>query len=115
MFCQDSWSDLIHLANKLEHWIIWQMTESKLALGDVAGVGLAEDGVAVAGNDLSRLESGPEVVRNSFVTKVATDLLLHFLQPIEDLLVGTTEGISFRSQSRGNRERTGRATGLLGR
>ena len=97
MFCQDSWGDLIHLANKLEHWIIWQVSESKLALRDVAGVGLAEDGVTVAGNDLSRLESRPEVVRNSFVTKVAADLLLHFLQPIEDLLVGSARVISVRS------------------
>ena len=97
MLCQNSWSDLIHLANKLEHWIIGQVTESKLALRDVAGVGLAEDGVTVARNNLSRLEGGPEVVRNSFVTKVAADLLLHFLQPIEDLLVGTTRVVSFRS------------------
>ena len=97
MFCQDSWSDLIHLADKLEHWIIWQVSESKLALRDVAGVGLAEDGVTVAGNDLSRFESGPEVVRNSFVTQVAADLLLHFLQPIEHLLVGTARVISVTS------------------
>ena len=97
MFCQDSWSDLIHLADKLEHWIIWQVSESKLALRDVAGVGLAEDGVTVAGNDLSRFESGPEVVRNSFVTQVAADLLLHLLQPIEDLLVGTARVVSVTS------------------
>ena len=97
MFCQNSWSDLIHLANKLEHWIIWQVSESKLALRDVARVGLAEHGVAVAGNDLSRLESGPEVIRNSFITKVAADLLLHFLQPIEDLLVGSARLVSGRS------------------
>ena len=97
MFGQNSWGDLIYLANKLEHWIIWQVSESKLALRDVAGVGLAEDGVTVAGNDLSRLESGPEVVRNSFVTKVAADLLLHFLQPIENLLVGSARFVSVKS------------------
>lgn len=32
VFCQNSWGNLIHLAYKLEHWVIGQMSKSKFAL-----------------------------------------------------------------------------------
>lgn len=50
--------------------------------------------MTVTGNDLARFQSGPEVVRDSLVTEVATDLFLHFLQPIENFLVGSTMTVS---------------------
>lgn len=94
MLCQDSWGNLVHLTDKLEHWIIGQVTKSKFALRDVAGVGLAEDSVAIARNDLSGFESGPEIVRDGLVAEIVTDLLLHLLQPVEDFLVGSANVIS---------------------
>ena len=94
MFCQNSWGDLIHLADKLEHWVIGQMTKSKLPLRDVAGIGFAENGVAVTGNDLSRFQSRPKVVCNGLVAEIAADLTLHFLQPVEDFLIGSVSTVS---------------------
>lgn len=94
MLCQNTWGNFIHLADELEHWVIGQVTQSKLALRDVAGVGLAEDGVPIAGNDLSRFQSGPEIVRNGLVAEIAADLLLHLLQPVEDFLVGSANTVS---------------------
>ena len=48
---EDAGGDLVDLADELEHGVIGQVLEGELALGDVAGVSLAEDGVAVAGDD----------------------------------------------------------------
>jgi hypothetical protein len=64
--------------------------KSELALADVAGVGLAEDGVAVTGNDTARLEGVPKVLGDVLVRKVRADGLLHLGEPVEDLLVGKT-------------------------
>lgn len=50
--------------------------------------------MAIARNDLSRFQSGPEVVRNGFVAEIAADLLLHLLQPVEDFLVGSAQIVS---------------------
>lgn len=47
--------------------------------------------MAVAGDDLSAFQSGPEVVRNGLVAEIATDLFLHLLQPIEDFLIGSAK------------------------
>jgi hypothetical protein len=85
---QDTGGNLVDLADKLEHGVIWQVLLRKLALGDVAGVGLAENGVAVAGNDLASLEGGPEIVSDGLVAEVVANSLLHFLQPDEHFLVG---------------------------
>ena len=56
---EDTGCDLVDLADELEHWVIGQVLLGKLALGDVAGIRLAENSVAVSGNDLTGLESGP--------------------------------------------------------
>ena len=50
--------------------------------------------MTIAGDDLSRSESGPEIVRDGLVTEVAADLFLHLLQPIEDFLVGSARTVS---------------------
>jgi hypothetical protein len=85
---KDAGSDLVNLADELEHGVIRQVLLGKLALGDVTGVSLAEDGVAVSGNDLASLEGGPEVVLDGLVAEVVANRLLHLLEPDEDLLVG---------------------------
>ena len=50
--------------------------------------------MAIAGNDLSRFQSGPEIVRNGLVAEIATNLLLHLLQPVEDFLIGSAKLVS---------------------
>jgi hypothetical protein len=56
---ENTGGDLVDLADELEHWVVGKVLLGELALGDVAGVGLAEDGVAVTGDDLASLEGGP--------------------------------------------------------
>jgi hypothetical protein len=80
--------NLVDLADKLEHGVIGQMLLGELALGDVAGVSLAENSVAVTGNDLAGLESGPEVVGDGLVAEVVANGFLHLLEPDEHFLVG---------------------------
>jgi len=41
--------DVVDLAHELEERVIWEMLERKLALSGVPGVGLAQDGVTIAG------------------------------------------------------------------
>lgn len=67
-----------------------QHTLSESALGSVAGVGLAEDGVAVTRDDTAGVEGRPEVVGDGLVAEVVTNGLLHLGQPVENLLVGKT-------------------------
>jgi hypothetical protein len=87
---EDTGSDLVDLGDEVEHGVIGKVLKSELALADVAGVGLAEDGVAVTGNDTARLEGVPEVLGDVLVRKVRADGLLHLGEPVEDLLVGKT-------------------------
>lgn len=53
-----------------------------------ARVGFAEDGVAVAGDDLPGSEGGPEVVLDGLVGEGGADGGLHFEDPAEDFLGG---------------------------
>jgi hypothetical protein len=85
---KDAGGDLVDLADELEHGVIGQVLLGELALGDVAGVGLAEDSVSVSGNDLAGLEGRPQVVLDGLVAEVVANSLLHLLEPDEDLLVG---------------------------
>lgn len=84
---EDTGGNLVDLADELEHGVVGQVLLGELALGDVAGVGLAENGVAVSGNDLATLEGRPEVVLDSLVAEVVANSLLHLLEPDEDFLV----------------------------
>jgi len=63
------------------------LTLSELALGRVPGVGLAEDGVAVARNDTAGVQGIPEVLGDSLVAEVVANGLLHLREPVEHLLV----------------------------
>lgn len=99
---EDVRDDLVDLANELEHGVIGEVLEGKLALSSVTRVlmyqytqtvethGLAEDGVAVTGDDLATLEGRPDVLGNLLVGRRLSDLGLHLLDPAEDLLVGET-------------------------
>ena len=85
---KDTRGDLVDLADKLEHGVIGELALGKLALRDVAGVSLPEDGVTVTGNNAASLEGGPEVALDVLVAEIAADLGLHLLEPLEHLLVG---------------------------
>lgn len=93
MLGQDARSDLVDLADQLEHGVIGQLAKSKLALGHVAGVGLAENSVAVAGNDLAGFQGRPQVVGDGLVAEVVANGLLHLGEPPEHLLVGPIENL----------------------
>jgi len=84
---EDAGRDLVDLADELEHWVVGQVLLRKLALRDVAGVGLAENGVAVAGDDLAGLEGRPQIVLDGLVAEVVANGFLHLLEPDEHLLV----------------------------
>lgn len=57
-----------------------------------AGIGLAQDGVAVAWHDSAGLERRPKVVRDVLVREAGPDVLLHLQDPSEDFLSGETIG-----------------------
>ena len=102
---QNIGDDVVHLVDEFEHRVVRQVLKSKLALRHVAGVGLAKDGVAIAGDDLTSLERGPDVFANSVVRRVLADLRLHLAEPNENLLVrktvkGTSETIQRGTESK---------------
>lgn len=54
--------------------------------GFEAGIGLTEDGVAIAGYDTPGVEGGPKVVVNVLLAVALGDGVLHLEDPAEDLL-----------------------------
>lgn len=108
MLGQNARSDLVDLADQLEHGVIRQLPEGKLALRDVTGVSLTEDGVTVAGNNLAGVEGGPQVVLDGLVAEVAADGLLHLGEPVENLLVSqSVKRTSKTIETGGEREHGG--------
>ena len=91
---QDTRSDLVDLADQVEHRVVRELAESKLALGHVTGVGLTKDGVTVTGDDLTGVEGRPQVVLDGLVAKVVADGRLHLGEPVEHFLVGPVWQIS---------------------
>ena len=105
---QDTRRNLVDLADQVEHGVLGQLAESKLALGDVTGVGLAQDGVTVAGDDLAGVEGRPQVVLDGLVAQVVADGGLHLGEPVEHLLVGqTVQGTGQTVETGGQREHGG--------
>ena len=41
VFSENTWCNLVNLADELEHWVIGQMLECELALRDISRVSLA--------------------------------------------------------------------------
>lgn len=85
---QNAGNEVVDLADELEKRILRQVLEREFTLGGVAGVCLPQNGVAVAGNDLSALEGGPDVLLDGLIRSILADLGLHFAEPEEYLLVG---------------------------
>lgn len=103
--------DLVNLGDELEHRVVGKVLLGELALGDVTGVSLAENGVAVTGNNTTGLEGGPEVVGDVLVAKVGADLSLHLGEPLEDFLVGKTVERTGKTVETGREGEEGRAEG----
>lgn len=108
---EDTRGDLVHLADELEHGVVGQVLLGKLALGNVAGVSLAENGVAVARNDLTSLEGGPKVLLDGFVAEVVADGLLHPLEPDKHFLVGQSVERTGKTVQASSERKVGRAEG----
>lgn len=88
VFSQDTRSDLVDLADELEHRVIGEVAESEFTLGNVTGIRLAEHGVTVARNDLASFEGSPEVVLDRLIAEIVSNGRLHLLKPVQHLLVG---------------------------
>ena len=105
---QDTRGNLVDLADELEHGVIGEMLLSKGPLGHVAGVGLAENGVAISRNNLARLKGGPQVVTDGFVAEIVANRSLHFGEPVQHLLVSeTVEGAGKTIKTSGEGEHGG--------
>ena len=88
------------------------MLDRELALSHVARIGLAEDGMAVTGDDLAGLERRPDVVTDGLVRSVLADLRLHLAEPEENFLVcETVERASKTVQGGGKGEEGVRESG----
>ena len=66
-----------------------------------AGVGFAQDGVAVAGDYLIGFQGGPEVLFDGVVCEGGADVGLHFQDPAEDFLCCETVGLALASAEKG--------------
>ncbi len=78
-------------------------------LGHVTGIGLAENSVTIARDNLTSLEGSPEVVLDSLITEVITNSSLHLGDPVQDLLVGKTVERTGKSIETSSKRQEGRA------
>lgn len=106
---QDAGGNLVDLADKLEHGVVGHVGLGKGALSHVARVSLAEDGVAVAGNDTTGLEGVPEVLGDVGIGQVVANDLLHLGEPVENLLVGKAVERTGKTVEAGGEGEEGRA------
>jgi len=116
---QDTRGNIVDLANELEHRIIRKLLEREFTLGHVAGVGLPQDGVAVARNNTTSVQGGPEVILNGLVAEVVADSFLHLAEPVQNFLVGqsverTSKAVqtSSKGEHRGAESRSDQVSGV---
>jgi hypothetical protein len=113
---EDTRDDLVDRGDDLEQGVVGEVLLAELTLGNVPRVGLAEDSVAVTGDDLAALEGIPSELLDSLVVNgqvLGLELGLEVQDPAEHLLVGkAVEGASKTAHGGGEREvrvREGRA------
>jgi hypothetical protein len=79
--------------------------ESELTLSHVTGVSLTKDSVTETRNNLTTLKSSPDVILDSLLISVDTNLVLHLEGPSQNFLVGkTVEGSSKTVETGSERE-----------
>lgn len=76
----------------LEERVVWQVLEGELALARVAGVRLAEDGVAVPRDHVTRRERVPAVLGQLLRAGVLPEVPGEVFEPPEHLLVREAAG-----------------------
>lgn len=89
---QNTRSKFVELVDELENGILgdaW-VVGAELLKSKETGVWLAEDGMAVSGDDTLGLEQRPQVVDNLLVRGIGANLLDHAENEREHLLVGET-------------------------
>lgn len=91
MLSQHARSNLVDLADEIEHLVIRELAKCKLALRNVTRISLTQDSVTVSGNNLASVESGPQVVLDGLVTEVVTNGSLHLCEPVKHFLVCPVE------------------------
>ena len=105
---EDTRGNLVDLADELEHGVLGHLLLGEGALRSVSGVSLAENSVAVTGDDAAGVESRPEVVSDGLVAEIVANDLLHLSEPVENLLVGkAVKGTGKTVETSGEREERG--------
>lgn len=104
---QDTRNDVVQLANETEEGIVGQVLKSELTLSHVTGISLTENGVTETGDDLTTLQSSPDVVLDSLLIGVDTNLILHLESPTQDFLVGKTVKRSSKTVKTGSEGEVG--------
>lgn len=90
MLLEDLRSDAAVLLHQLEDWVLSNLGSrgGVVHQGLETGIGLAENGVAIARNDSAGVESGPQVVVDVLVRVGFGDVVLHLEDPSENFLSG---------------------------
>mmetsp|Transcript_39562 Transcript_39562/g.118728 ORF Transcript_39562/g.118728 Transcript_39562/m.118728 type:complete len:452 (-) Transcript_39562:129-1484(-) len=105
---KDARHDLIDGIHDLEELIIGKVLKGKFPLARVPRVGLAQDGVAIARNDLLGIERLPGEFRDGLsvhLLPLSSEPVRQGLDPLEDLLIGeAVEGSGEGVESRGVRQ-----------
>ena len=123
MLGEDARGDLVQLVDVLEDRVLGNLlaANTELLEGHEAGVGLAEDGVAVTGDDLAVVERFPDELDDLLVRGRVAELLLHTDDEAEDLLVREAVERAGKAAERGRvrqervRERRADEVGRVGR
>lgn len=111
MLSENTRGDLVDLADKLEERVVGKFLEGELALGGVAGVGLAENSVSVSGNDTTRVQGRPEVLLDILIRQIVADGLLHLGEPVKNFLVGQSMERTGKPVKTGSQGEHGRGEG----
>jgi hypothetical protein len=102
-------SNLIDLADKLEERVIRKLLKRKLALRSVTGVCLSQNCVSVTRDNTTSVQSRPEVVLDRLVAEIVTNSLLHLGEPVQNLLVGQSVKGTGKTVKTGCQREHGRA------
>jgi len=94
MLGQDTWGNLIHLADEFEHGVLWKLAECELSLGNVAGVSLSKNSVTITRHNAAGVKRLPKVFGDALVAQIVAHALLHLGKPVEHFLVSPAGKVS---------------------